>query len=225
MSPGERLMHELTAWVVAVRRARLALHPVDKGAHIEIPVARWRGLDEALAATVLDLAHHEDPMSEPITPYTLRRPQAGQPQEDSMPLNSRCKGAGAERELAAALFDELGVKLVRNLEQSRRGGHDLTLDPGEIGPVAAQLGRYAFEVKRHAKAPPALVKTWWSQAAAQASAAGLVPALAYRPDRGDWRFVLPLVELHPGLTRAPGVEFTAELSLEGFAALVREIAE
>jgi len=141
-----------------------------------------------------------------------------------MSLNSRGKGAGAERELAAALFDELGVKLVRNLEQSRRGGHDLTLAPGEIGPVAAQLGRYAFEVKRHAKAPPALVKTWWNQAADQASAAGLVPALAYRPDRGDWRVVLPLMELRPGLTRAPGVEFTAELSLVGFAALVREIA-
>jgi hypothetical protein len=157
-------------------------------------------------------------MSESAASDTLRR------QKDPAPINSRAKGAGAERELSAALFDELGVKLVRNLEQTRAGGHDLTLAPGETGPVAAQLARYAFEVKRHAKAPAALVRAWWRQAEAQASAAGLVPVLAYRPDRGAWRFVLPLVELHPGLTRAPGVEFTAELSLVGFAALIRETA-
>jgi Holliday junction resolvase len=136
----------------------------------------------------------------------------------------RAKGASGERELAQALYDELGVRLARRLEQSRAGGFDLSLAPDQTGPVAAQLARYAIEIKRHAKAPAALVRSWWRQAEAQASAAGLVPVLAYRPDRGAWRFVLPLVELHPDLTRAPGVEFTAELSLVGFAAVIREIA-
>lgn len=134
----------------------------------------------------------------------------------------RDKGASAERELAGAIFGELGVRLVRNLDQSRRGGYDLTLAPDEAGPVAAVLARFALEVKRHAQATPANVRVWWGQAEAQADAAGLVPVLAYRADRGAWRFVLPLYEVRPDLTQAAGVEFTAELSLTGFCALVRE---
>jgi hypothetical protein len=134
----------------------------------------------------------------------------------------REKGAGAERELAGAIFEELGVRLVRNLEQSRAGGHDLTLAPEQSGPVADALSRYALEVKRHAKATPALLAGWWAQAQAQAEAAGLVPALAYRPDRMPWRVVLPLAELRVELTRAAGIEFTAELSLPAFCAIVRE---
>jgi Holliday junction resolvase len=134
----------------------------------------------------------------------------------------RDKGATAERELAGAIFGELGVRLVRNLDQSRRGGYDLTLAPGETGPAALALARYAVEVKRHARTTPALLRSWWSQAEAQAEAAGLVPALAYRPDRGAWRFVLPLCEVRPDLTRAPGIDFTADLPLAAFCSLVRE---
>lgn len=134
----------------------------------------------------------------------------------------RTKGAGGELELAGALFDELGVRLVRNLAQSRAGGHDLTLAPGECGPVAAALARFAFEVKRHARATPAELRAWWIQAETQAEAAGLVPALAYRADRHPWRVVLPLAELRPDLTRAPGWDFTAALPLPAFCALVRE---
>jgi Holliday junction resolvase len=134
----------------------------------------------------------------------------------------REKGAGAERELAGAIFDELGVRLVRNLEQSRRGGYDLTLAPHQSGPAAETLARFALEVKRHAQATRANLTAWWTQAETQAQAAGLVPALAYRADRAPWRFVLPLAELRPDLTRAPGLDFTAELSLPAFCALVRE---
>lgn len=137
-------------------------------------------------------------------------------------MNSREKGVGAERELARLLYDHLGVRMVRNLEQSRRGGHDLIQDPDASGAVASWLASHAVEVKRHAQATPALVRAWWAQTEAQSEAAGLVPVLAYRADRGAWRFVLPLAELRTDLTRAPGVEFTAELSLTGFCALVRE---
>lgn len=84
----------------------------------------------------------------------------------------RDNGAGAERELAGAIFERLGVRLVRNLEQSRAGGHDLTLAPGERGPVAAALGRFAIEVKRHAGATPAELRAWWIQTETQAEAAG-----------------------------------------------------
>ena len=49
---------------------------------------------------------------------------------------SRRKGASGEREFAAALDDLLGIRLTRNLEQSRGGGHDLELPEDSAGPVA-----------------------------------------------------------------------------------------
>ena len=49
---------------------------------------------------------------------------------------SRTKGAAAERELAAALDELIGVRLTRRLDQARGGGHDLDLPHGATGPVA-----------------------------------------------------------------------------------------
>jgi Holliday junction resolvase len=137
----------------------------------------------------------------------------------------RTKGSAGERELARLIDEHLGVRLVRNLEQSRRGGHDLTLaDAEDPNPVARVLARYAVEVKRYATASPALIRQWWSQAVEQALRASLTPCLAYREDRQDWRVVLPLCELTADLGSWSGVEWTAELSLVGFCAIVREAA-
>jgi Holliday junction resolvase len=66
-------------------------------------------------------------------------------------MNSRAKGASAERELARVIHEHLGVRMVRNLEQYRQGGHDLVPHPDETGPVAAALARYAIEAKRYAR--------------------------------------------------------------------------
>jgi Holliday junction resolvase len=137
----------------------------------------------------------------------------------------RTKGASGERELANLIHLHLGVRLARNLEQSRRGGHDLIPHPEDTGPVAQELARFAIEVKRHAKATPALLRDWWTQATEQARRAGLVPCLAYREDRQEWRVVLPLSALQPSLEPWEGHEWTADLSLLGFVTLVREAAE
>lgn len=139
-----------------------------------------------------------------------------------MAINSRNKGASAERQLANLIADELGVRLIRNLEQSRSGGHDLIPHPDETGPVARQLARYAIECKRYSKASPGLMKGWWAQAELQSEACGLVPVLAYRADRAAWRFVLPMSELMQELPRWPGLAYTVEVSVDAFAALVRE---
>ncbi|TCT20639.1 putative PDDEXK endonuclease [Thiobaca trueperi] len=137
----------------------------------------------------------------------------------------RSKGASGERELIQAIHAHLGVKLLRNLEQSRAGGHDLTLaDNAEGGPVARELARYGIEVKRHSKATQGLLREWWSQTTVQAQRAGLRPCLAYRADRQDWRVVLPLAALVPSLEPWPGHEWTADLSLLGFVTLIREQA-
>lgn len=68
-----------------------------------------------------------------------------------------------ERDLCRAVEAELGVRLVRNLEQSRAGGHDLIVHPDATGPAADALRRLAIEVKRIARAHPADLSRFWSQ--------------------------------------------------------------
>ena len=136
---------------------------------------------------------------------------------------SRRKGSQGEREFARALEDQIGLRLARNLEQSRQGGHDLTLPEEATGPVADALGRLAVEVKRHREVSPGGLAQWWSQAVRQAEAAALWPVLAYRPDRAPWRVRLPLAALRPDLFPVwHDPDLTADLPLPAFASLVRE---
>ena len=137
---------------------------------------------------------------------------------------SRRKGATAERELAGAIHDLLGVRLVRRLTQVRGGGHDLELLEGEGGPVAAVLERLAIESKRYASVTPASLAQWWSQAVRQAEAAGKWPALCYRADRQPWRVRLPLAAVRGDLFAVAweDADLALDVALPGFAALVRE---
>lgn len=136
---------------------------------------------------------------------------------------SRRKGASGEREFARALDDLLGVKLARNLEQSRRGGHDLIAPEEATGPVAEALARLAVEIKRYAAVTPGSLATWWSQACRQAEDVGLLPCLAYRPDRQPWRVRLPLACVRPDLFPVVWADdaLTVDMGLPAFAALVR----
>ena len=126
-------------------------------------------------------------------------------------INSRAKGSNAEREFAAILFDHLGVRLVRNLEQCRGGGHDLIVAPGQAGPVTDYINRFAIECKRYAVITPAKINIWWEQAIKQSAMVGKLPLLAYRGNRGQWRVVLPLLDGH-----------TVEISLVTFMLMARE---
>jgi Holliday junction resolvase len=137
-------------------------------------------------------------------------------------INSRQKGAAAERELCSYILDETGVKLVRNLEQSRSGGHDLTVEMEIDSDVATWLRRFAIEVKRHKEATPKLMAAWWAQAVEQAGRAGKEPLLAYRADRREWRIVMPLSVTCPSIPTWQGIEWTIETSLAAFCAMARE---
>ena len=128
--------------------------------------------------------------------------------------SSKRKGASGERELAAALHDALGVRLVRNLEQSRSGGHDLDVDADDTGNAAEALRGFAIECKRVRAAPASDVALWWRQTCAQAVRADRVPLLAYRADRGAWAFVLPLAVL------VPGAVCTMTVDVAGLVAIV-----
>lgn len=125
-------------------------------------------------------------------------------------INSRNKGASAERELAGVLFDALGVRLVRNLDQCRGGGHDLVVAEDQEGPVCDYLNSFAIEVKRHQTATPAKISGWWDQAERQALAVGKTPLLAYRADRQSWRVVVPVLDSQ------------AEIDLKLFIFMARE---
>lgn len=104
-----------------------------------------------------------------------------------MPINSRDKGARAEREFAALVADHLGVKMRRNLEQSRAGGHDLDGLPG-----------WAVEVKARAEAPPAgALARMWAQTQDQARRVGARPLLAVKIDRHGWGVYLDAGDIRP----------------------------
>lgn len=72
------------------------------------------------------------------------------------PINSRAKGASAEREFAQLIHQHLGVDLRRNLEQSRSGGHDLVAVGTDS--VSLALDAFAIEIKRYALVTPGLIR-------------------------------------------------------------------
>jgi Holliday junction resolvase len=139
-----------------------------------------------------------------------------------MSINSRQKGAGAEREFAGLIHDWSGVRLIRNLEQTRSGGHDLIVHPDEVGSVADAFRKLAIECKRYQTATDAQIQKWWAQAVLQADLAGLKPVLAYRANRSPWRVVVTLVHVNPSLSQNSQLTYTATLSIEGFCHTLSE---
>lgn len=137
-------------------------------------------------------------------------------------LNSRAKGSAGEREFAGKILELLGVQLVRKLDQTRGGGHDLELSKDQEGPMAEAVGRFAFECKRYGLVTEGKINEWWKQAVEQGEKAGLIPALAYRENRGSWRIVLPLNTLCPNIPFRPDIQLTTEMPVEAFALFVRE---
>jgi hypothetical protein len=137
-------------------------------------------------------------------------------------INSRAKGAGAEREFAGLVRDWTGVRLIRNLEQTRSGGHDLIVHPDEAGDAADAFRKLAIECKRYQTVTEGNLQKWWAQAAVQAEQAGLIPVLGYRPNRSPWRVVVPMGIVNPALNQNNQLSYTATLSVEAFCLVVVE---
>lgn len=130
-------------------------------------------------------------------------------------INSRAKGAAAEREfckeLAEFLGDALTGPLKRNLEQTRVGGHDI------VG-----LDGFAIEIKRYRVIKEGDIVKFWAQAVEQARRVDAEPVLAYREDFCSWRVRIPWGFMMDDMEWDQDVDFTLELSLKAFATLVRE---
>ncbi|WAR44711.1 putative PDDEXK endonuclease [Methylomonas rapida] len=137
-----------------------------------------------------------------------------------MAINSRAKGASAEREFAGLIHDWAGVRLIRNLEQTRSGGHDLIVHPDEVGSVADSFRLLAIESKRYQTATDAQIQKWWDQAVTQAGQAGLTPVLAYRANRLPWRVVVPILLINPQHRQSFQLNYAATLTIEGFCHVV-----
>ena len=141
-----------------------------------------------------------------------------------MAINSRNKGASSEREFCNLVLELSGVRLIRNLEQSRSGGFDLVVHSEEVGDVADTFRNLAIECKRYRKVTPGLIKTWWQQAKDQAELQRLHPALAYRADRHEWQVLTPLHLINRSLTENLSIEACASVSVRGFCTIIRDIA-
>jgi Holliday junction resolvase len=116
-----------------------------------------------------------------------------------MPINSRTKGSATEREFSKRIEKNLGIKLIRNLEQTRGGGHDLIPEHSAVGPLADQFRKLAIECKRYAKVMRADLERFWVQTTEQAGKIEGVPVLAYRANFEDWKVVVPVGYVNGGL--------------------------
>lgn len=92
-------------------------------------------------------------------------------------MNSRAKGAAAERELANLFSEYLGMTIKRKLGAPRDGGDDL-----EIGP-------YSVECKRSERL---LIQEWWRQCTKNAG--DQKPLLCFRQSRGEWLCTMRLTD-------------------------------
>ena len=125
-----------------------------------------------------------------------------------MGARSRNKGAAFEREVAQMIYDHLGLRMQRNLEQYRtRGLGDL------IG-----WDFVLIECKRHATATRAQVDAWWDETVREASTVQLKPVLFYRADRQPVRVVVSAADVVDGVL-AP---WPLEMSFDAFCEVARE---
>ncbi len=144
-----------------------------------------------------------------------------------MGSKSKRKGRKGEQDAINELKGWLGESfgLSRNLSQTAGGESRFGNSEGQHDVLGC--GVFALEIKRYATARQGQVAVWWSQACSQCSD-GRLPALMYRADQQEWRVVIPLSVLwseaqhwQEGMIE----EWTVELGVEAFAAVVRESAE
>lgn len=120
---------------------------------------------------------------------------------------SRRKGQVGEMQLAAELSALLGIEIKRRVRNHQSDSDIVGLD--------------GWSAECKVCAAPAL-SAWWKQTVEQSSKESGLPVLFYRLPRRPFKAVLPICLLIGGEVHAD-VEQTIEVSLEGFAAVYREI--
>ncbi len=144
-----------------------------------------------------------------------------------MGSKSKRKGRKGEQDAINELTGWLGesFSLSRNLSQTAGGVSRFGTAEGQHDILGC--GPFALEIKRYATARQAQVAVWWTQACSQCDGMR-VPALMYRADQQGWRVVIPLSALWPEAGRWPdrdAIQWSVELSVEAFAAVLRESSQ
>ena len=125
-------------------------------------------------------------------------------------VNGRNKGAAYERTIAQELFNELGIKFKRDLEQYRAGAHADLIADNPYFP-------FTLELKRYKDGPIGGSPSWWQQVEVAAEREGKLPCLIYKYDRKPDRCVIPLYAV------MDGGEGKIETDFETFCFIVREL--
>jgi len=125
-------------------------------------------------------------------------------------VNGRNKGAAYERTTAQELFNQLGIKFKRDLEQYRAGAHADLIADNPYFP-------FTLELKRYKDGPIGGSPSWWQQVEVAAEREGKLPCLIYKYDRKPDRCVMPLSAV------LDGGEGQIETDLETFCFIVREL--
>jgi hypothetical protein len=102
-------------------------------------------------------------------------------------VNAKAKGTKGETELKGLFLQELGFHLVRNPDQSRKGGYDCSIrrDDDLDSPITIP---FAIEFKRNETLS---TQAMWKQALSQVTKTCYIPVVAYRRNRCPWEFILP----------------------------------
>jgi len=130
-------------------------------------------------------------------------------------VNGRNKGASFERQVAKMLHEELGVSFKRDIEQYRAADH------GDLVPDDPDFP-FIIECKRYANGT-GCAPQWWKQAERAADAEGKLPCVIYKFDRRDIRCVVPLTALYKAFGSECRADHQAEMTLEAFCWIAREM--
>lgn len=104
-------------------------------------------------------------------------------------VNVRHKGAANERAVAKLYYEDMGVKLVRDIEQYRRA------DRGDLIPDGDFDWCFCIEVKARVGVNTQHDKSWWEQVAKAAKAYDKIPVLWYKFNRRPWRVVMQMCDV------------------------------
>lgn len=126
--------------------------------------------------------------------------------------NSRQKGAAFERDIAKRLFDELGIRFERDLDQYRKGHR------GDLIAVDCPNWPYLIECKKTKDFQQTCKSEWWVQACGAAEVAGKIPVVIWATDRRPVRVGMDLC--NTGLDVPVGHHVT--VSFDTFCMLARE---
>ena len=127
--------------------------------------------------------------------------------------NSRNKGLRFELSIASLIDMDLGIKLHRNLEQSRTADHGDLISSDPSWPFCIECKRYASGYLPKDE--------WWQQVCTASEAVRKIPILVYKFDRLPIRVRVPIGFVQ--LEKTYDKRYVADLDFPTFCYLVREI--